>query len=191
MCLVHLENVRIILKMCLVHLENVRMIWKVSWQSKKCPDNLQNVLNYHYKCTLWSTFGPFLCLRSCKHTFYRHLSRIRKLTQFMRFIWKVFATKSCCPESFCFFWFCPGDKLNSECPCCPTSCVALVLNWFVTVHLNLLLELISRCGVLGPIPRIHGPLSTLFLSCYNYFLQVLLSLSHDHFWADRRGWRTW
>ena len=104
MCLVHLENVRIILKMCLVHLENVRMIWKVSWQSKKCPDNLQNVLNYHYKCTPWSTFGPFLCLRSCKHTFYRHLSRIRKLTRFTRFIWKVFATKSCCPESFHSFW---------------------------------------------------------------------------------------
>ena len=107
MCVVHLENVRIILKMCLVHLENVRMIWKVSWQSKKCPDNLQNVLNYHYKCTPWSTFGPFLCLRSCKHTFYRHLSRIRKLTRFTRFIWKVFATKSCCPESFHFFWLCP------------------------------------------------------------------------------------
>ena len=84
-------------------------------------------------------------------------------------------------KSFCFFIFCPGDKLYSQCPCCPISCVALVLNWFVTVHLNLLLELISRCGVLGPIPRIHGPLSTLFLSYHNYFLQVLLSLSHYHF----------
>ena len=70
-------------------------------------------------------------------------------------------------KSFCFFWFCPGNKLYSECPCCPISCVALVLNWFVTVHFGFLFELISGCGVLGRIPRIHGPLSTLFLSYYN------------------------
>ena len=38
-------------------------------------------------------FGQFLCLISCKHTFYGHLSRIRKLTRFTRFIRKVFATK--------------------------------------------------------------------------------------------------
>ena len=36
--------------------------------------------SFPFKCTLWSTVGPFLCLRSCMHTFYGHLSRIRKLT---------------------------------------------------------------------------------------------------------------
>ena len=60
-------------------------------------------------------------------------------------------------KSFCFFWFCPGNKLYSECPCCPISCVALVLNWFVTVHFGFLFELISGCGVLGSIPRIPAP----------------------------------
>ena len=46
-------------------------------------------------------FGPFLCLRSCKHTFYGHLSRIR-----IRFIRKVLRQKSCYPESFRFLWLC-------------------------------------------------------------------------------------
>ena len=72
------------------------------------PYDLQNVLNYHYKCTLWSTFGPFLCLRSCKHTFYRHLSRIRKLTRFTRFIWKVFVTKILLSGKFSLFLTLPS-----------------------------------------------------------------------------------
>ena len=50
---------------------------------------MQIVSLINVPCCLWSIFWPFLCLRSCKHTFYRHLSRIRKLTQFTRFIWKV------------------------------------------------------------------------------------------------------
>ena len=37
-------------------------------------------------------------------TFYAHLSRIWKLARFTRFIRKVFATKSCYPENFVFFW---------------------------------------------------------------------------------------
>ena len=36
--------------MCRVHLEFVQMIWKVSWQSKKCPDNLENVSGWYGKC---------------------------------------------------------------------------------------------------------------------------------------------
>ena len=86
-------------------------------------------------------------------------------------------------KSFCFFWFCPGDKLNSECPCCPTSCVALVLNWFVTVHFGFLFELISGCGVFGRIPRILGPLSTLSLS-YHRRLKLLGKQVSSHFSAE-------
>ena len=52
--------------MCPVHLENVRMIWKVSWRSKKCPDNLQNVSGWYGKCLddqksvwiIWKVSGP-------------------------------------------------------------------------------------------------------------------------------------
>ena len=133
----NLKSVRLIKKMCPADLKSVRMIWKVSWRSKKCPENLENVSgwskkcldnlenvsgwygkclgdlknvwiiwkvswrfkrgchkfwiyiqlkksikclsanSFPYKCTLWSIFGPFLCLRSCKHTFYGHLSQIR------------------------------------------------------------------------------------------------------------------
>ena len=48
-------------------------------------------------------FGQFLCLISCKHTFYGHLLQIRKLTRFTRFIRKVFATKILLSGKFLLF----------------------------------------------------------------------------------------
>ena len=56
-------------------------------------------------------------------------------------------------KSFCFFIFCPGDKLYSQCPCCPISCVALVLNWFVTVHLVFCLNWLAGVAYLVAFPE--------------------------------------
>ena len=46
------------------------------------------------------SFRTILCIKSCKTTFYAHLSRIWKL---MRFIRKVFATKILLSRKFCLF----------------------------------------------------------------------------------------
>ena len=59
--------------------------------------------SFSYNCTLWSIFGPCLCTKSCKTTFYAHLSRIWKLTRFMHFIRKVFATKILLSGKFSLF----------------------------------------------------------------------------------------
>ena len=67
--------------------------------SRKCL----SANSFSYKCTLWSIFGPCLCIKSCKPTFYAHLSRIWKLTQFTRFIRKVFATKILLSGKFSLF----------------------------------------------------------------------------------------
>ena len=48
-------------------------------------------------------YGPFLCLKSCKHTFNALLSRIWKFTRFMRFIWKVFTTEILLSGKFLLF----------------------------------------------------------------------------------------
>ena len=55
------------------------------------------------KLCLWSIFGPCLCTKSCKTTFYAHLSRIWKLARFTRFIRKVFATKILLSGKFSLF----------------------------------------------------------------------------------------
>ena len=46
-----------------------------------------------YSWRLWQIWGMCWCTKSCKTTFYAHLSQIWKLTRFTRFIRKVFATK--------------------------------------------------------------------------------------------------
>ena len=80
------------------------MIWKVSRRSLRCPDNLEMCPD--------NLERENLCTKSCKTTFYAHLSRIWKLTRFTRFIRKVFATKSCCPENFRFFWLWSGHAFQ-------------------------------------------------------------------------------
>ena len=94
-----MESVQMIYK-------NVWMVWKVSCRSKKGL----NFVNIHFKksmkclsahsfpfnCPPWSIsmkYGPFLCLKSCKHTFYALFSLVWKYMRFTRFIRKVFATK--------------------------------------------------------------------------------------------------
>ena len=96
------------------------MIRKVSGWSKKCREDLESFLtililhifsqsnwqsanSFPYKCTQWSIFEPFLCLKSCKNNLYAHLSQIWKLMQFTRFIWKVFATKILLSGKFSLF----------------------------------------------------------------------------------------
>lgn len=60
--------------------------------------------SFSYKCTLWSIFGPCLCIKSCKPTFtpicreFENLSDLRALSR------KLLRQKSCYPESFRFFW---------------------------------------------------------------------------------------
>ena len=114
-CLDNLENVSGWYGKCLGDLKNVWIIWKVSWQFKrgchkfwiyiqlKKSIKCLSANSFPYKCTLWSIFGPFLCLRSCKNTFYGHLSQIRKLTRFTRVIRKVFATKILLSGKFLLF----------------------------------------------------------------------------------------
>ena len=73
--------------------------------SKKCPDQCSRIIlrfyafprkyisanSFSYKCTLWSIFGPCLCIKSCKPNLYALLLQIWTLTQFTQFIWKIFA----------------------------------------------------------------------------------------------------
>ena len=54
---------------------------------------MSQIWDIYCKHCLWSIFGPCWCTKSCKTTFYAHLSRIWKLARFTRFIRKVFATK--------------------------------------------------------------------------------------------------
>ena len=68
--------------------------------------------SFPYRCTLWRIFRPFLCVKSCKHTFYGHFSRIRKLTQFTHFIWKVFATKILLSGKFSLFLTLIGVRID-------------------------------------------------------------------------------
>ena len=65
------------------------------------------IWDLYCKHCLWSIFGPCLCTKSCKTTFYAHLSRIWKLTGFTHFIRKVLQQKSCYPESLRFLWLWP------------------------------------------------------------------------------------
>ena len=48
-------------------------------------------------------FGPCLCTKSCKTTFYAHLSRILELIRFTPFIRKFFATKILLSGKFLLF----------------------------------------------------------------------------------------
>ena len=54
---------------------------------------MSQIWDIYCKHCLWSIIGPCWCTKSCKTTFYVHLSRIWKLARFTRFIQKVFATK--------------------------------------------------------------------------------------------------
>ena len=54
---------------------------------------MSQIWDIYCKHCLWSIFGPCWCTKSCKTTFYAHLSRIWKLARFARFIRKVFAAK--------------------------------------------------------------------------------------------------
>ena len=65
-------------------IQNIQIICKLSGWTGKCPDNQ------------YST-------KSCKTTFYAHLSRIWKFTWFTRFIRKVFATKILLSGKFSLF----------------------------------------------------------------------------------------
>ena len=46
-----------------------------------------------YKCTLWSIFGPLLCLKFATTLFTRICREFEKMMQFTGLIRKVFATK--------------------------------------------------------------------------------------------------
>ena len=64
---------------------------------------MSQIWDIYCKHCLWSIFGPCWCTKSCKTTFYAHLSRIWKLTRFTCFIWKVFATKILLSGKFSLF----------------------------------------------------------------------------------------
>ena len=64
---------------------------------------MSQIWDIYCKHCLWSIFGPSWCTKSCKTTFYAHLSRIWKLARFTRFIQKVFATKILLSGKFSLF----------------------------------------------------------------------------------------
>ena len=64
---------------------------------------MSQIWDIYCKHCLWSIFGPCWCTKSCKTTFYVHLSRIWKLARFKRFIRKVFATKILLSGKFSLF----------------------------------------------------------------------------------------
>ena len=64
---------------------------------------MSQIWDIYCKHCLWSIFGPCWCTKSCKTTFYAHLSRIWKLARFTRFIRKVFATKILLSGKFSLF----------------------------------------------------------------------------------------
>ena len=64
---------------------------------------MSQIWDIYCKHCLWSIFGPCWCTKSCKTTFYAHLSQIWKLAQFTRFIQKVFATKILLSGKFSLF----------------------------------------------------------------------------------------
>ena len=64
---------------------------------------MSQIWDIYCKHCLWSIFGPCWCTKSCKTTFYAHLSRIWKLARFTRFIRKVFATKILLSGKFLLF----------------------------------------------------------------------------------------
>ena len=64
---------------------------------------MSQIWDIYCKHCLWSIFGPCWCTKSCKTTFYTHLARIWKLSQFRRFIRKVFATKILLSGKFSLF----------------------------------------------------------------------------------------
>ena len=64
---------------------------------------MSQIWDIYCKHCLWSIFGPCWCTKSCKTTYYAHLSQIWKLTRFTRFVQKVFATKILLSGKFSLF----------------------------------------------------------------------------------------
>ena len=108
-----MESVQMIYK-------NVWMVWKISWRSKKGL----NFVNIHFKKSMkclsahsfpfrytpWCIYGVWtiIMLKSCKHTFTRFCRKFENLCNLSALSGKFLRQKSCCPESFRFFWlWCP------------------------------------------------------------------------------------
>ena len=68
---------------------------------------MSQIWDIYCKHCLWSIFGPCWCTKSCKTTFYAHLSRIWKLARFTCFIRKVFAFCDSGHDSSCRSLCCP------------------------------------------------------------------------------------
>ena len=60
-----------------------------------------------YKCTVWSTFGPLLCLKFANTLFTRICREFEKWCNLHVLSGKFLRQQSCYPESFRFFWLCP------------------------------------------------------------------------------------
>ena len=80
---------------CTDNLKRVRMIKKYAW-----------VIWIFYKCTLWSIFGPLLCLKFANTLFTRICRKFEKWCNLRVLSGKFLQQQSCYPESFCFFWLC-------------------------------------------------------------------------------------
>ena len=76
---------------------------------------MSQIWDIYCKHCLWSIFGPCLCTKSCKTTFYAHLSQIWKLTGFTCFIRKVFATKILPSGKFSLFVTLSIFNVRSDC----------------------------------------------------------------------------
>ena len=68
--------------------------------------------SFSYKCTLWSIFGPCLCIKSCKPTFTRICREFENWRYLRALSGKFLWQKYCCPESFRFFWLCDSAEGN-------------------------------------------------------------------------------
>ena len=76
---------------CTDNLKRVRMIKKYAW-----------VIWISYKCTLWSIFGPLLCLKFANTLFTRICREFEKWCNLRVLPGKFLQQKSCYPESVCF-----------------------------------------------------------------------------------------
>ena len=102
-------------KMYLENLEGSGWSRKCPLNSENCTDNLKRVwmikkyawvIWISYKCTLWSIFGPLLCLKFANTLFTRICREFEKWCNLRALSGKFLRQQSCYPESFRFFWLC-------------------------------------------------------------------------------------
>ena len=121
-----------------------------------------------YKCTLWSIFGPLLCLKFANTLFTRICREFEKWCNLRVLSGKFLRQKSCYPESFCLFWLCIY-RLSQKIT--PIKCLKNKLmlyfraNWTTDLdHLAPHKNILDQLGRFGPL-RTSCCCSKLVINC--------------------------